>query len=845
MRKFIVEGMSCAACVARVEKAVNSLAGVKSCSVSLLTNSMMVDGTATNDEIIESVIAAGYGAKAFDDDSENIIKQEEGLIQHLNKSTASFEEEILKDRETPKLKKRLVSSIVFLVILMYIGMGYSMLKLPIPKYFENNYIGLAITQMLLAIIVIVINKKFFVSGFKSIINHSPNMDSLVALGSSVSFLWSLVVLYRMCGIVTLGENTMGLMHLYHNELYFETAAMIPALITVGKMLEAMSKGKTTSALKSLMRLRPKTAIIIKDNEEAEILIDEVKKGDVFKVYPGANIPVDGVVLDGESSINEAALTGESLPVDKSVGDEVKAGTTNIFGTIICKATKVGNDTTINQIIKMVSDASATKAPIARIADTVSGVFVPAVILIAVIVVVVWIFRGENLSFALARGISVLVISCPCALGLATPVAIMVGNGVGARNGVLFKTGASLENLGKVNIVALDKTGTITKGMPEITDYYVVNAKDENDLYNFAYALEKNSEHPLAKAIINANLNHSSLDVTDFKVLAGNGVEAKINGILCHAGNKIFIEKYVKIEDVVNKKIDEFANVGKTPLLFEKENVLLGIIAVADAVKVDAKDSIDALKELNIKSVMLTGDNERTANAISKIVGVDSVVAGVLPDGKEKVITNLKKDGKVAMVGDGINDAVALVSADVGVAIGAGSDIAIDSADVVLMNNKLSDVVFAIKLSKATLKNIYENLFWAFFYNVICIPLAAGAFGFKMNPMIGALCMSLSSFTVCMNALRLNFFSIKKKSDKLENEINIKEEKNYMLVKIEGMMCPHCEARVREAFLKNENVKDAVVSHEMGTAKLVLSGDLNSEVAKKIVEDAGYKFLGVE
>ena len=761
MRKFIVEGMSCASCQARVEQAVSAVEGVESCSVSLLTNSMTTEGRATDEAIINAVIAAGYNAKSFNDVEKASLSE--------NDESLSFEEEMLKDKETPILKKRLILSLIFLILLMYISMGYSMLNFPLPKFLAENYIGLAITQMLLAIIVMIINKKFFVSGFKSFYNLSPNMDTLVALGSSVSFIWSVVVLYKMSALINSGDGMQSLMHIYHNELYFETAAMILTLITVGKMLEAMSKGKTTNALKSLMKLRPKIAFVVANGVEKEIPIENVKIGDVVKIYPGANIPVDCKIIDGTTTINESALTGESLPIDKSEGDEVKSGTTNINGTIFCKAVKVGNDTTINQIIKMVSEASTSKAPIASVADKVSYVFVPTVIIIAISVIIIWIFKGEGFNFALERGISVLVISCPCALGLATPVAIMVGNGIGARNGILFKTSTALENLGKVKIAVFDKTGTITKGAPQITDYFIMNAKDESDLFNFAYAIEKNSEHPLAKAIVNEERTVKDLKVEDFRALSGNGVEAKVDGSLSHAGNKNLIEKYAIINDEIDKKIDEFANYGKTPILFEKGGNILGIIAVADTVKDDANDSIVDLKDMNIKPVMLTGDNEKTAKSISKSVGIDKVVAGILPDGKEQIVSKLKEEGKVAMIGDGINDAIALTAADVGVAIGAGSDIAIDSADVVLMNDKLKDVPFAIKLSRATLKNIYENLFWAFFYNVICIPLAAGFFKFKMNPMIGALCMSLSSFTVCLNALRLNFFNPVEKQNKITSK----------------------------------------------------------------------------
>lgn len=845
MKQFLVEGMSCAACQARVEKAVSKVSGVKSCSVSLLTNSMGVEGTARDNDIIKAVVDAGYSAKL-----KGAEKNE--------KSKSSFDEDALKDTETPKLVKRLKWSAFFLLVLMYITMGHNMLNLPLPKYFEHNHIALAITQMLLAIIVMLINQKFFTSGFKSLIHLAPNMDTLVALGSSVSFLWSLAVLYNMCGMITKGVSNMDLMPIYHNELYFESAAMIPCLITIGKTLEAMSKGRTTDALKSLMKLAPKTARLVVDGVDKVVPIEEVKIGDVFKVLPGENIPVDGVVIDGVSAVNESALTGESIPIDKNVDDKVSAATTNESGVLICKAERVGEDTTLSKIINMVSDAAATKAPIARIADKVSGVFVPAVIAIAFVVTVLWlVFGKQDLSFALARGISVLVISCPCALGLATPVAIMVGNGMGAKNGILFKTSESLENLGKMQIIALDKTGTITKGEPKVTDIYKVEAKNDEELISVAYALEKNSEHPLAKAIVNyvvgANVNVGA-NTTDFKILPGNGLTAKINGKEANAGSEKFIRTLVKLNDEVSAKSEAFANEGKTPLFFEMDGKLLGIIAVADVVKDDSAKAIKELENLGIATVMLTGDNQKTADAIAKVAGVKNVVAGVLPDGKEEVIKELKSQGKVAMVGDGINDAPALVRADIGIAIGAGTDVAIDSADVVLMNSKLTDVSAAIRLSRVTVRNIHENLFWAFFYNVICIPLAAGAFAYKMNPMIGAAAMSLSSFTVCMNALRLNLFNMHKdvKSHHEPIKLNINKNEgvkgeNIMkkIVKVEGMMCPHCEGRVKEAFEKNAKVESAIASHEKKMVELNLKEDLTADEAKAIVEEAGYKFLGLE
>ena len=856
MKQFLVEGMSCAACQARVEKAVSKVNGVTSCSVSLLTNSMGVEGTASDNDIIKAVVDAGYSAK---------VKGAE------KKEKSSSYDDALKDTETPKLIRRLKWSAFFLIVLMYITMGHNMLHLPLPKFFDNNYIALAITQMLLAIIVMMINQKFFTSGFKSLSHLAPNMDTLVALGSSVSFAWSLVVLYNMCGMVANGTSSMDLMHIYHNDLYFESAAMIPCLITIGKTLEAMSKGRTTDALKSLMKLAPKTARLIVNGVDKEVNIEEVKIGDIFKVLPGENIPVDGEVIDGVSAVNESALTGESIPVDKNVGDKVSAATSNESGVLICKAERVGEDTTLSKIINMVSDAAATKAPIARIADKVSGVFVPAVIAIAFVVTILWlVFGKQDLSFALARGISVLVISCPCALGLATPVAIMVGNGMGAKNGILFKTSESLENLGKMQIVALDKTGTITQGEPKVTDIYKVEAKDDEELISIAYALEKNSEHPLARAIVNyvvgskpestrVDEQRESLP-TDFKILPGNGLTAKIDGKIANAGSEKFIKTLVKLNDSVIAKSEAFANEGKTPLFFEMGGKLLGIIAVADVVKDDSAKAIKELENLGIATVMLTGDNQKTANAIANIAGVKNVVAGVLPDGKEEVIKKLKEQGKVAMVGDGINDAPALVRSDIGIAIGAGTDVAIDSADVVLMNSKLTDVSAAIRLSRATVRNIHQNLFWAFFYNVICIPLAAGLFTYKMNPMVGAAAMSLSSFTVCMNALRLNLFNMHKDiktnreaiklnlyNNDMGKDISCPKGENCMkkIVKVEGMMCPHCEGRVKGAFENNSKVESAVASHEKKMVELSLKEDMTADEAKAIVEGAGYKFLGIE
>ena len=845
MKQYIVEGMSCAACQARVEKAVAKVEGVSSVSVSLLTNSMGVEGSASDNEIIDAVVKAGYGAKV------------KGKTNDERTDNLSAEEDALVDRETPKLKKRLVCSVIFLIVLMYITMGHNMINLPLPSFLNHNHIGLALTQMLIAIIVMIINNKFFVSGFKSLVALSPNMDTLVALGSSVSFLWSLIVLYHMTIMITGGTSNMDLMSMYHNELYFESAAMIPTLITVGKMLEAMSKGRTTDALKSLMKLAPKTAVLIENDKEKEVSISDVKVGDIFIVRPGDNIPVDGEVISGVSAVNESCLTGESIPVDKNIGDKVSAATINVSGVLKCKATRVGEDTTLSQIIHMVSDAAATKAPIARIADKVSGVFVPFVIIVAIIVTIIWIFTGQNLSFALARGISVLVISCPCALGLATPVAIMVGNGIGAKNGILFKTSEALENAGKVNIVALDKTGTITKGEPKVTDIYLVDAKDDDELLKIAYSLEKNSEHPLARAIVEYVEGESEPDTCsgkyyetaiDFKILPGNGLTGKINGKVANAGSEKFIKTIIPLSDDIILKSAKFADEGKTPLFFEIDNRLLGIIAVADVIKDDSAEAIKELQNMGIKVYMLTGDNKKTADAIARLAHVDEVVADVLPDGKEIVIKDLKKYGEVAMVGDGINDAPALMRANIGIAIGAGTDVAIDSADVVLMNSKLTDASAAIRLSRKVLKNIHENLFWAFFYNVICIPLAAGVFAYKMNPMVGAAAMSLSSFTVCMNALRLNLFNIyDKSSDKKIKNKKIYKEENIMekTIIVEGMMCAHCEARVSEALKKIDGVSDAVANHDLKEVKLTLTKDVSEDLLKDAVVTAGYDYKGVK
>ena len=818
--------MSCAACQARVEKAVSKVPGVTSCAVSLLTNSMGVEGTASSDAIIKAVENAGYGARPKSDPSK--VTRKVDLINP--------DQEALADHETPLLKRRLIMSTFFLLVLMYITMGHHMLHLPLPGFLHHNYIALAIIQMLLALTVMGINKKFFTSGFGSLRHGSPNMDTLVAMGSAVSFLWSLAVLFQMTSLITGGQANGALSELYHKQLYFESAAMIPALITVGKMLEAMSKGKTTNALKSLMQLAPKQALLLKDGTEVEIPVSQVKSGDIFAVRPGMSIPVDGIVLEGESALNEAALTGESIPVDKKAGDRVSAATINQSGYLKCQATRVGEDTTLSQIIKMVSDAAATKAPIARIADKVSGIFVPTVILIAAAVTVGWVLAGQTLGFALARGISVLVISCPCALGLATPVAIMVGNGIGARNGILFKTSEALETAGRVSVVALDKTGTITQGQPKVTDICSSPGISSQELMEKAYALEKKSEHPLAKAIVAKAESQSAVlkDVSGFSALSGSGVTAQIDGKVLHGGSRAYIGTLASVEKELAEKGEVLAAQGKTPLFFEEDGRLLGIIAVADVIKSDSPEAVRRMRSMGLKVVMLTGDNERTANAIGSQVGVDDVIAGVLPGEKEKSVQKLQERGKVAMVGDGINDAPALTRADVGIAIGAGSDVAVESADIVLMNSSLSDVAKAVELSRRTLRNIHENLFWAFFYNLICIPLAAGLFGWKMNPMIGAAAMSLSSFTVCMNALRLNLHGIKKRSDNMKKT-----------VKIEGMMCPHCEANVKNALEALGNVTSAEVSHKAGTAVLSLSGDVDNAVIKKAVEDKGYKVVRIQ
>ena len=830
MEQYIVTGMSCAACQARVEKAVSQVPGVSSVAVSLLTNSMGVEGTAAPEAIITAVEKAGYGARPK---SASVIGSS---IDPLNDPKA--DEEALKDRETPALRKRLILSAAFLLFLMYITMGHHMLHLPLPSFLHQNYITLALIQMLLALVVMCINKKFFTSGFGSLLHGSPNMDTLVAMGSSVSFLWSLFVLLKMTSSIPAGDSA-AIAELYHKQLYFESAAMIPALITVGKMLEAMSKGRTTNALKSLMKLAPKTAVLLQEGQEVQVAIEEVRPGAIFAVRPGESIPVDGIVLEGESAVNEAALTGESIPVDKIPGDRVSAATINQSGYIRCQATRVGEDTTLSQIIKMVSDAAATKAPIARIADKVSGIFVPAVIVIAALVTGGWVLAGQSLSFALARGISVLVISCPCALGLATPVAIMVGNGLGAKNGILFKTSEALETAGRVQIVALDKTGTITRGEPVVTDICPAVGVSGDELLEKAYALEAKSEHPLAKAIVAAaGARGAALpEITGFSALSGSGVSAVVANRAMHGGSGAFIATLAPVDKALAERGEELAEAGKTPLFFEEEGKLLGIIAVADVIKSDSPEAIRQMRDMGLKVVMLTGDNQKTAKAIGAQVGVDDVIAGVLPEGKEKAIRTLQENGKVAMVGDGINDAPALTRADIGIAIGAGADVAVDSADIVLMNSTLMDVAKAIALSRRTLRNIHENLFWAFFYNLICIPLAAGLFGWKMNPMIGAAAMSLSSFTVCMNALRLNLTGVAKEK---KRSSNMKKT-----VKIEGMMCPHCEANVKKTLEALGNVAGAEVSHKAGTAVLSLTGDVDDAVIKKAVEDKGYKVVSIQ
>lgn len=850
MEQYNVTGMSCAACSARVEKAVSKVPGVTSCSVSLLTNSMGVEGTASAHDIITAVEQAGYGASLKGGGSQQQVSMSEA-------------EEALEDHETPILKRRLIASVGFLLVLMYFSMGHMMWGWPLPAFFDDNHVAMGLVQLLLAGIVMVINQKFFISGFKSLWHRAPNMDTLVALGSMASFVWSVYALFAMTRAQVDGDSA-AVMN-YMMEFYFESAAMILTLITVGKMLEARSKGKTTDALKSLMKLAPKTAVVLRDGQETTVPIEQVHKGDIFVVRPGENIPVDGVIVEGTSAVNESALTGESIPVDKAAGDLVSAATVNQSGFIKCEATRVGEDTTLSQIIKMVSDAAATKAPIAKIADRVSGVFVPAVITIAIITTIIWLLTGHEFGYALARGISVLVISCPCALGLATPVAIMVGNGMGARNGILFKTAVSLEEAGKVQIVALDKTGTITSGQPEVTDLLPADGISEQDLLTTAFALEKKSEHPLAKAILKhaEEQNLTTPEVTDFHALPGNGLSAVLNNETLIGGSMKFISSQVNVPAALSQKAEKLAEEGKTPLLFARNGKLVGIIAVADVIKEDSPQAVKELQNMGIRVVMLTGDNERTAKAIGAQAGVDDVIAGVLPDGKESVIRSLKEQGKVAMVGDGINDAPALTRADIGIAIGAGTDIAIDAADVVLMKSRLSDVPAAVRLSRATLKNIHENLFWAFFYNVIGIPLAAGVwipiFGWTLNPMFGAAAMSLSSFCVVTNALRLNLFKIHDtKKDKkikqatsieIKNDYNNKKEKEQktmvkVTVNVEGMMCGHCEAHVNEAIKKAFGVEDVVSSHENNTTVFTAPEKVDEDKIRQTIKDAGYEVTGI-
>lgn len=845
MEQYNVTGMSCAACSARVEKAVSKVPGVTSCSVSLLTNSMGVEGTASPADIIAAVEGAGYGA------SEKGAEHSAGKAGSAGMSIAEAEDS-LKDRETPKMKRRLIASLCFLIPLMYFSMGHMMWNWPVPAFLEGNHVAMGLIQLLLTTAVMVINQKFFISGFKGLIHRAPNMDTLVALGAGASYGYSLYALFAMTDAQIQG-NMAGVMS-YMHEFYFESAAMILTLITVGKMLEARSKGKTTDALKSLMKLAPKTAAVIRNGVEEEVSIDQVRKGDMFVVRPGENIPVDGIVLEGTSAVNESALTGESIPVDKNEGDAVSAATLNQSGFLRCEATRVGEDTTLSQIIQMVSDAAATKAPIAKVADRVSGVFVPAVIAIALVTIVVWLIAGQTAGFALARGISVLVISCPCALGLATPVAIMVGNGMGAKNGIMFKTAVSLEETGKTQIVALDKTGTITSGKPRVTDMIPADGVTEEELLSWAYVLEKKSEHPLAHAILVKAAEQGAdtgVETEDFRAVAGNGLSGKIDGVPLCGGNLKFISEYAEISDEVRQKAETLAGEGKTPLFFSRNGKLAGIIAVADVIKEDSPQAVKELQNMGIHVVMLTGDNERTAKAIGAQAGVDEVIAGVLPEGKESVIRSLKRKGKVAMVGDGINDAPALTRADMGIAIGAGTDIAIDAADVVLMKSRLSDVPAAIRLSRATLRNIHENLFWAFFYNVIGIPLAAGVwipiFGWQLNPMFGAAAMSLSSFCVVSNALRLNWFKMYDASRDKKIKIKKKEEETTMTktMKIEGMMCGHCEARVKKVLEALPEVDAAEVSHEAGTAVITLNAGVSDDVLKKAVEDQDYKVLGIE
>lgn len=832
MKKFNVTGMSCAACSSRVEKAVSKVNGVKSVSVSLLTNSMGVEGSASDESIIAAVEKAGYGASVAGGEKKQ-----------------SAENEQLKDKDTPVLMHRLIASVGFLAVLMYISMGHMMWGWPLPNFFTDNHIAMGLVQLLLCVIIMVINQKFFINGFKGLIHRSPNMDTLVALGSGASFVYSVYALFAMTDAQVKGN--VDLVMSYMHEFYFESAAMILTLITVGKMLEAHSKGKTTNALKALLNLAPKKATLLIDGKETEVIVDKVKKGDVFVVRPGESIPVDAEITDGSTAVDESALTGESIPVDKTVGDSVSAGTINKSGFIKCSATAVGEDTALSQIIKMVSDAAATKAPVAKIADKVSGVFVPVVIVIAVVTIAVWLLCGQTVGYALARGISVLVISCPCALGLATPVAIMVGNGMGARKGILFKTASSLEAAGKIQIAVLDKTGTITKGEPKVTDVIPFGIS-ENELLQCAYSIETKSEHPLAKAVI-AKAQEIGLvpyEITDFKAESGNGLSGEYNGEKIIGGSKKYISSLINISNDISSRADSLSEEGKTPLFFMKGDKLLGIIAVADVIKDESPQAVKELQNMGIKVVMLTGDNERTAKAVGKLAGVDEVIAGVLPDGKEKVVADLKKQGKVLMVGDGINDAPALTRADIGMAIGSGTDIAIDAADVVLMKSKLTDVPVAVRLSRKTLRNIHENLFWAFIYNVIGIPLAAGVWipllGWQLNPMFGAAAMSLSSFCVVTNALRLNFFDITnpKKDRKIKQKSKKDDNAMTKTMKIDGMMCSHCEGRVKQCLEGLSQVSAADVSHEKGTAVVTLSADVSNDVLTKTVEDQGYKVISI-
>ncbi|WP_302192054.1 heavy metal translocating P-type ATPase [uncultured Ruminococcus sp.] len=840
MEQYLVTGMSCAACSARVEKAVSKVKGVTSCSVSLLTNSMGVEGTASPEAIIQAVQQAGYGASKKGAEST---------------PAAGSDSDALADHETPVLRKRLIASVGFLAVLMYLSMGHMMWNWPLPSFFNGNHIAMGLVQMLLTIIIMVINRKFFVSGFQSLLHRSPNMDTLVALGSGAAFVYSTYALFAMTDAQVKGDMD-TVMH-YMHEFYFESAAMILTLITVGKMLEAHSKGKTTSALKGLMNLSPKTAVLLRDGAEVTVPIEQVHKGDIFVVRPGESIPVDGVILDGTSAINESALTGESIPVDKSQGDSVSAATINQSGFLRCEATRVGEDTTLSQIIRMVSDAAATKAPIAKVADKVSGIFVPAVIAIAIVTIAVWLLVGQSVGYALARGISVLVISCPCALGLATPVAIMVGNGVGAKHGILFKTAVSLEEAGKVQIVALDKTGTITCGEPKVTDILPSEGITPEALLSMAVSLEQKSEHPLAKAILEygKEQNLQIAEVTEFQALPGNGLTAVLDGHTLYGGNAACIAKAARIPDAMQAKAQELANAGKTPLFFSRDDVFLGMIAVADVLKEESPEAIRQLRNMGIQVIMLTGDNEQTAKAIGKQAGVDHVIAGVLPDGKEAVIRKLSKQRKVAMVGDGINDAPALTRADIGIAIGAGTDVAIDAADIVLMKSRLTDVPAAIRLSRAALRNIHENLFWAFIYNIIGIPLAAGVwiplFGWKLNPMFGAAAMSLSSFCVVTNALRLNLFRISRadKDRKLKtalSNLSLADSQSSssleLTLHIKGMMCGHCEATVKNCLEAFPEVEEAIVSHEAGTAVLKLNAQPNLSALKKAVKEKGYQVL---